>query len=62
MYASAETIRNTCDEMGGNINTDSRNNKSHRLRATIRTEKRKEKRNKLAMLYERAKRTIKVLV
>ena len=31
MYASAETLRNTCDEMGRNIHTDSRNNQSNRI-------------------------------
>lgn len=62
MYASVKTIRNTCNEMGGNINTNSRNNKSHRLRAIIWAKKRKEKRNELAMFYEGTERTVEVLV
>lgn len=62
MYASVKAIRNTCNEMGRNINTNTRNNKSHRLRTVIRAEERKEKRNELAMFYERTKRTVKVLV
>lgn len=62
MFASAKALWDTCYEMGRNIHTNSRDNQGDRHRAIIWTEERKEKRNKLDVLYERAKRTVKVLV
>lgn len=62
MFASAEALWNSCYEVGRNIHTYSRNNQGDRYRAIIWAEEWKEKRNKLDVLYERAKRTVKVLV
>lgn len=62
MFASVEALWNSCHEVGRNFHTDSRNNQGDRYRAIIRAEEWKEKRNELDVLYERAKRTVEVLV